>query len=60
VSPEYTAVTAYEPAGSVVVEHDAWPEATDAEQSVSPAEVKVTLPVAAEGRPEAERATVLP
>jgi hypothetical protein len=42
------------------VVHEAAPELTDAEQSVDPPAVKVTVPVAPDGSPDAVSVTVLP
>jgi hypothetical protein len=61
-SPEYVAVTPWGPATSTGVEQEAAPALTVPEQSVVPPVVtaKVTVPVASEERPDAERVTVLP
>jgi hypothetical protein len=48
------------PTGSVAVSHDAPPELTVAVHSVAAPEVKVTLPVASAGSPDAERPAVPP
>jgi hypothetical protein len=56
------AVTAWEPAAVAAAEHDAPPETTDAVHSVLPSDVsvKLTLPPASDGSPEAERVGVVP
>jgi hypothetical protein len=53
-------VTEYVAGGSTPVVHAAAPELTEPEQSVDPPALKVTVPVAPDGSPDAESPTVLP